>query len=518
MNLVGARYGALGVISRGRRAGAVHPRRHRCADGRCGSVTSRPAAAFSVRSSPTDRPSDSTIWPRTRVPRVSPRTTPPMESFLGVPVRVGEQVYGNLYLTESEDGSFSADDEELIVALAATAGIAIENARLYDVARTRETLERHHRGRHGGDAGCHRRERPRRDRGARRGADRRRPRGRRRSRGATTSSSSRPCTAPASKPLRGRVYPAAGTLTARALATRLAVSIDGQRAAREVRAGSRSIGPDGGDSALRPGRGARRAHASRGGPAGPPSPTPTSTWPSPSPRRRASRSRWCAPARTAAAWIPRGTARGSHGTCTTTSSSGSSAPGSTLQAVSATVDDADRLSRSKPRSTRSTRRSRTSAPSSSPSAAVSGVGAKRLRDRLLDVRRRGRRARAVTAAGLVRGPTRQHRRRLSSRTSSWRCCGKRSRTSSSTPTRRAVEIDGGDRRRAGRAHRRRTTATASPTPRRAAACRTSRERAEAATAAGAAIAAGSEAERGSSGALPSGTMRRSGRDPRLPGR
>ena len=61
-----------------------------------------------------------------------------MESFLGVPVRVGEHIYGNLYLTESENGSFTEDDQELIVALAATAGIAIENARLYDVARTRE--------------------------------------------------------------------------------------------------------------------------------------------------------------------------------------------------------------------------------------------------------------------------------------------------------------------------------------------------------------------------------------------
>jgi signal transduction histidine kinase len=67
-----------------------------------------------------------------------PEHHPAMESFLGVPVRVGEQVYGNLYLAESENGAFSQDDEELIVALAATAGIAIENARLYDDARTRE--------------------------------------------------------------------------------------------------------------------------------------------------------------------------------------------------------------------------------------------------------------------------------------------------------------------------------------------------------------------------------------------
>jgi signal transduction histidine kinase len=63
---------------------------------------------------------------------------PPMEAFLGVPVRVGDRVYGNLYLTQGTRGPFSADDEELVVALAATAGIAIENARLYDIAKTRE--------------------------------------------------------------------------------------------------------------------------------------------------------------------------------------------------------------------------------------------------------------------------------------------------------------------------------------------------------------------------------------------
>lgn len=67
-----------------------------------------------------------------------PAHHPAMDSFLGVPVRVGDQVYGNLYLTEGARGPFSPDDEELVLALAATAGIAIENARLYDIARARE--------------------------------------------------------------------------------------------------------------------------------------------------------------------------------------------------------------------------------------------------------------------------------------------------------------------------------------------------------------------------------------------
>jgi len=61
-----------------------------------------------------------------------PSNHPPMRSFLGVPIRVRDEVYGNLYLTDSLNGAFSSDDEELAEALAATAGIAIENARLFD--------------------------------------------------------------------------------------------------------------------------------------------------------------------------------------------------------------------------------------------------------------------------------------------------------------------------------------------------------------------------------------------------
>lgn len=67
-----------------------------------------------------------------------PAHHPPMNSFLGVPIRVRDEVYGNLYLTDSLNGEFSADDEELAVALAAAAGIAIANARLFEDARYRE--------------------------------------------------------------------------------------------------------------------------------------------------------------------------------------------------------------------------------------------------------------------------------------------------------------------------------------------------------------------------------------------
>ena len=66
-----------------------------------------------------------------------PAQHPPMKTFLGVPVRLRDEVFGNLYLTEKADGhSFTEDDEVLVQALAAAAGIAIENARLYEQSRT----------------------------------------------------------------------------------------------------------------------------------------------------------------------------------------------------------------------------------------------------------------------------------------------------------------------------------------------------------------------------------------------
>ena len=64
---------------------------------------------------------------------------PPMHSFLGVPVRIRDQVFGNLYLTEKAGGGdFTAEDESIVIALAAAAGVVIENARLYEEAAQRE--------------------------------------------------------------------------------------------------------------------------------------------------------------------------------------------------------------------------------------------------------------------------------------------------------------------------------------------------------------------------------------------
>ncbi|NQX27424.1 GAF domain-containing protein [Microbacteriaceae bacterium VKM Ac-2854] len=67
-----------------------------------------------------------------------PAAHPPMRSFLGVPIRVRDQIFGNLYLTNARAGTFSSNDEHLIVALAANAGVAIDNARLYTETRLRQ--------------------------------------------------------------------------------------------------------------------------------------------------------------------------------------------------------------------------------------------------------------------------------------------------------------------------------------------------------------------------------------------
>lgn len=63
---------------------------------------------------------------------------PPMHSFLGVPIRARHKVFGRLYLAEKRGGYFTEDDEVIVQALAGTAGVAVENARLYEDVRMRE--------------------------------------------------------------------------------------------------------------------------------------------------------------------------------------------------------------------------------------------------------------------------------------------------------------------------------------------------------------------------------------------
>jgi signal transduction histidine kinase len=67
-----------------------------------------------------------------------PPNHPPMQSFLGVPIRVRGQVFGNLYLTDGSGGYFSEEDEELVSALALAAGTAISNAHLYQESQQQQ--------------------------------------------------------------------------------------------------------------------------------------------------------------------------------------------------------------------------------------------------------------------------------------------------------------------------------------------------------------------------------------------
>ncbi|MCS7479361.1 GAF domain-containing protein [Umezawaea endophytica] len=68
-----------------------------------------------------------------------PPNHPPMHSFLGVPIRLRDEIFGNLYMTEKKGmAEFTTDDEVVLQALAAAAGVAIENARLFERSRMRE--------------------------------------------------------------------------------------------------------------------------------------------------------------------------------------------------------------------------------------------------------------------------------------------------------------------------------------------------------------------------------------------
>jgi signal transduction histidine kinase len=81
----------------------------------------------------------------TRDPRSSgfPPNHPPMQSFLGAPIRALGRVFGNIYLTDKRDADeFSADDEAALVVLATQAGVAIENARLFAEAQRAQDQQR----------------------------------------------------------------------------------------------------------------------------------------------------------------------------------------------------------------------------------------------------------------------------------------------------------------------------------------------------------------------------------------
>jgi signal transduction histidine kinase len=138
ITLVRARYGALGVIGDGGRLAEFVP--VGLADEQIAGIHHWPEGLGLLGALISD--------PRPlRLPDIAgspnshgfPAGHPPMRSFLGVPIRVRSEVYGNLYLTEKEGGAeFDEEDEALLVALAAAAGVAIDNARLYEEARRQQ--------------------------------------------------------------------------------------------------------------------------------------------------------------------------------------------------------------------------------------------------------------------------------------------------------------------------------------------------------------------------------------------
>ncbi|WP_422740624.1 GAF domain-containing protein [Micromonospora sp. WMMD729] len=136
--LVGAQYGALGVVGPDRLlhdfiVHGVTPEQHAL----IGDLPhGRGVLGLLIDDPRPLRMPDITQHPRSYG---FPANHPPMHSFLGVPVLIREQVFGNLYLAEKQGGAqFTEDDEEIVVALAAAAGVAIENARLYALAHRRE--------------------------------------------------------------------------------------------------------------------------------------------------------------------------------------------------------------------------------------------------------------------------------------------------------------------------------------------------------------------------------------------
>ncbi|MFJ2115581.1 GAF domain-containing protein, partial [Streptomyces sp. NPDC087850] len=137
--LIGARYGALGVVDLERggltelftagMSDAVRQRIGRLPDGHTGLL-----GALIDGSGPL-RLDDLTADPRSSG---MPPTHPPMRSFLGVPVQLDAEVFGNLYLTEKRTGTFTEQDRSMLRVLASQAAGALGTARLYGTARQRE--------------------------------------------------------------------------------------------------------------------------------------------------------------------------------------------------------------------------------------------------------------------------------------------------------------------------------------------------------------------------------------------
>ncbi|MER8099644.1 GAF domain-containing protein [Kitasatospora sp. NPDC094016] len=137
--LVDARYAALGVIAPGRTGLADFI--HVGVDDETAAEIGDLPAGRGILGALIDRPEPLRLADLGADPRSSgfPPQHPEMKTFLGEPIRVRAEVFGNLYLTEKKGGgAFTPEDEQVVHALAAAAGVAIENSRLYEEGRRRE--------------------------------------------------------------------------------------------------------------------------------------------------------------------------------------------------------------------------------------------------------------------------------------------------------------------------------------------------------------------------------------------
>jgi len=138
--LVDARYAALGVVSRGRLTRFVHTGMDTGVVAEVGQLPEGKGLLGLLVDYPQSLRLSDIAEHHASVG--FPEHHPPMRSFLGVPIQVGDRIFGNLYLTEKRDGAvFTGDDEQLVQALAAAAGAAIENATLLAESRRRHTWQ-----------------------------------------------------------------------------------------------------------------------------------------------------------------------------------------------------------------------------------------------------------------------------------------------------------------------------------------------------------------------------------------
>src|SRR5688572_6576735 len=139
-NLLDAQYAALGIVDIGRERRLRTFIHHGMTDEQVVEIGDLPSG-HGLLGLIIDQPEPLRLHDLTAHPASFgiPPGHPPMTSFLGVPVRIRDKVFGNLYLTEKRGGvDFSEEDETIVVALAAAAGVAIENARLYEEAAQRQ--------------------------------------------------------------------------------------------------------------------------------------------------------------------------------------------------------------------------------------------------------------------------------------------------------------------------------------------------------------------------------------------